>query len=191
MIIPSCVARAVSVGDLAESTPEVRARVQRLREPEVEHLHRAVAADLDVGGLQIAMHDAQVVRGLERFGDLPGDRQRLGDRHRSALDQRRKIVALDQLHHQRADAVRFLEAVDVRDVGVIERCEHLGFAGEAGQALGVLGEVLRQDLDGDVAVEPGVARAVDLPHASLTELGGDLVRTESRAGGQRHRRNVA
>ena len=45
-------------------------RVHRLREAEVEHLHRAVGADLDVRGLQIAMDDALLVRGLERLGDL-------------------------------------------------------------------------------------------------------------------------
>ena len=51
-----------------------------LGEAEVEHFHRAVVADLDVGGLQIAMDDPFVVRGLERLGDLPRDRQRLVER---------------------------------------------------------------------------------------------------------------
>ena len=45
-------------------------RLQRLRQTEVEHLHRAVGADLDVGRLQIAMDDALLVRGFERLGDL-------------------------------------------------------------------------------------------------------------------------
>ena len=44
-----------------------------LRESEVEHLYRAVAANFDVGGLQIAMDDAGIVRGLERIDDLADD----------------------------------------------------------------------------------------------------------------------
>ena len=42
------------------------ARLERFRDAEVEHLDDAVGLDLDVGGLQIAVHDALLVRGLER-----------------------------------------------------------------------------------------------------------------------------
>ena len=45
-------------------------RVHRLREAEVEHLHRAVGADLDVGGLEVAVDDPLLVRRLERLGHL-------------------------------------------------------------------------------------------------------------------------
>ena len=38
------------------------------------------ARDLDVGGLEVAMDDALLVRGFERVGDLPRDRQRVGER---------------------------------------------------------------------------------------------------------------
>ena len=50
----------------------------------------------------------------------------------------RQILALDQLHHQRADAVGFLEAVDVRDVRMVERGERLRFALEPRQPLGIV-----------------------------------------------------
>jgi hypothetical protein len=50
-------------------------RTQRFRQPEIEHLHRAVGPDLDVGRLQIAMDDAVFVRGLERVGDLLRNRE--------------------------------------------------------------------------------------------------------------------
>ena len=40
----------------------------------------AVGAHLDVGGLEIAVDDALLVRGFERLGDLPRDRQRLVER---------------------------------------------------------------------------------------------------------------
>jgi hypothetical protein len=80
----------------------------------------------------------------------------------------------------------FFEPVDGSDVGVFELGENLCFALETGQTLGVLGDVFRQDLDRDVTLELRVGRAVDLAHAARTERGGDLVRTEPRAGLQGH-----
>ena len=74
---------------------------QRLREPEVQHLHRPVRAQLDVRGLEIAMDDALLVRGFKRFGDLFRDRQRFVDRDRPARNALRQIVALDEFHHER------------------------------------------------------------------------------------------
>ena len=62
--------------------------LDRLRQAEVEHLHRAVGADLDVRRLEIAMDDALLVRRFERLGDLLRDRQRLGDGNRAARDDR-------------------------------------------------------------------------------------------------------
>jgi len=50
-------------------------RLERLRQPEVQHLHRAIASHLDVGGLQVAMNDAVLVRRFQRVHDLLGNRQ--------------------------------------------------------------------------------------------------------------------
>ena len=60
------------------------------------------ARDLDVRGLEIAVDDALLVRGFECLGDLPGDGQRLVERNRASRDTLREVVALDQLHHERA-----------------------------------------------------------------------------------------
>ena len=46
------------------------ARIERFRDAEVEHLDRPVGLELDVRGLEIAMHDPALVRGLERSRDL-------------------------------------------------------------------------------------------------------------------------
>ena len=43
-----------------------RLRTGRSGEAEVQHLHHAIRADLDVRGLEIAMDDALFVSGLER-----------------------------------------------------------------------------------------------------------------------------
>ena len=77
MITPSRVtAGPVIVGDCERS--EARSpsrRPSELREPEVQHLHRAVRPQLDIGWLEIAVDDALLVRGFERLRDLPRDRQ--------------------------------------------------------------------------------------------------------------------
>ena len=82
-ITPACVAMRLIVGELAMSTRRAIA-CQRLRQTEIENLHRAVAGQFDVRGLQIAMDDAALVRVFERLGDLLGDRQRFVKGNRAA-----------------------------------------------------------------------------------------------------------
>ena len=108
-----------------------------LGEAEIEHLDGAVGAELDVRRFQIAMDDAGLVRGFERLGHLLRDRQRLVDRDGAARDALREILALDQLHHERADAGRLFDAVQLRDVRMIERGERLRLALEPHEAIGV------------------------------------------------------
>jgi len=47
-----------------------RRAIQSLSESKVEHFDFALGGDLHVGGFQIAMDDAFLVRSLERFADL-------------------------------------------------------------------------------------------------------------------------
>ena len=188
-MMPALVAIAgdVIVGDcdraaLDRALPMRRPSLQRLRQTEVEHLHRAVLRQLDVGGLQIAVDDAALVRGLERRGDLTRDRQRFVERNRALRDAVRQRRAVDQFEHQRAlRQPCFLEPVDLRDVRMIERREHLRLALESRDAIGIGGEEFGQNLDRDVAVQPRIARPIHLAHAACAEGGNDLVRAESRA----------
>ena len=64
-----------------------------------------------------------------------------------------------------------------------KRADGFGFAGEAHLQVRVSGG---QDLDGDHAVEAGVARSINLAHATRTEGGEDFVRTEASAGREGH-----
>ena len=79
---PVIIAGVVIVGDCDDARGHRARRFQRLGQAEVQHLHGAVRPHLDVGGLQIAVNDALLVRRFERFGDLLRDRQRLVDRDR-------------------------------------------------------------------------------------------------------------
>ena len=94
--------------------------------------------------------------------------------------------ALDQLEDEGGDGLRFLEAVDGADVGMVERRQHLRFALESRQPVRVGGHRRRQYLDGDVTLQLAVAGAIDLAHAARAQGPDDGVDAEPRARLQRH-----
>ena len=89
----------------------------KLRQAEVEDLYRSVRRDLDVGRLQITMHDAFLVCRVERVRDLPRNGQRLGKRYRSAVKACRQRFARHEFEHEPADARRPLRARRSRRCG--------------------------------------------------------------------------
>ena len=115
-----------------------------------------------------------------------GDGQRLVERQRPLRDPIGERRPLDQLQHQRRGAARLLEAVDRRDVRVVERRQHLGLALEARQAIGVEHERVGQDLQRDVALQRRVAAPVHLAHAAGADHRQDVVGAEAAAGREGH-----
>ena len=103
----------------------------------------------------------------------------------AARDALRQIVALDEFHHEGGHAPAFFEAVDRRDVRVIQRREGLRFTLEAREPIRVVRERLGQDLDRDVAIQLRVARPEDLPHAPFADAGDNFVDTETGTGSKR------
>ena len=131
------------------------------------------------------MDDPGAVGGVERVDNLLRDGHSLGERQRTPAQAIVQRVALDQLEHQGRHAAGVLEPVDGPDVRMIERGEQSRFALEARRAIGVRGERRRQNLQRDVALKLGIARAIDLAHAAGSEQRDDFVRAEPGAGGQR------
>ena len=99
-------AGVVSVGDMDARGDEPAGDSMAFANPKSKHLCGAVTPHFDVRGLQITMDDALLVRGFERLRNLLRDRQRLVDRDRAARNALGQIVALDEFHHERGDAVR-------------------------------------------------------------------------------------
>src|SRR5262245_63003579 len=87
-----------------------------LRQAEVEDLDLALGRDADVRGLQVAVNDARFVRGLEAFGDLPAEVDRLVERQRAALQPLLERLALDELEDEEARVADLIDAEDLRDV---------------------------------------------------------------------------
>ena len=137
------------------------------------------------------MDDAGIVCGFERLGDLSRDRQRLVERQRTARDELRQILALDELHDQGAHLADFLEAVQLRDMRMVEGGERAGFAREARRAIGIARDRFRKNLQRDVALEPGIARAIHLAHPAGAERRNNFVVTDAGPGGNGHVRPLS
>ncbi len=132
------------------------------------------------------MDDARAVGLVERVRDLDADPERLLLRQGALLQPVGERLAFEVLHHQVVDAVLLADVVEGADVGMVEGGGGAGLTLEARAAVGVLGEVRGQDLDGDGAVQARVARAVDLAHPARAKGREDLVGTEARSGRERH-----
>ena len=188
-MIPACVMAGDGQRRVRAAAP-LRRGIHGLRQPEIEHLHRAVACHLDVGRLQVTVHDAGLVRGLERIGNLARDRQRLAVGMAPRSMRCESVFPLHQLHDERhvpsGVVRRIFEAVDLRDVRVIQGRKRPRLTIEAGEPLGIEGERAGQDLQRDVAAQPRIARSVHFPHAARPERGNDLVGPETRTGRQSH-----
>ena len=128
------------------------------------------------------MNDPTLVRRFERFSDLHGDRQRLVQWEAPLSESVGERGAVDQLEDRAPVRRRFLEPVDRGDIGVVQQRQNLGFPFEARKAIGIRGQKRGKNFDGDVAIQSGVACAIDLSHAARTDEVDNLEDSEPNAG---------
>ena len=69
---------------------------------------------------------------------------------------------------------------------MVERCEHLGFAPESGKAIGIEREAFGENLERDVAIQPGVVGLIHLAHPASADLHAEHIHAEPDAGRQHH-----
>ena len=74
----------------------------------------------DVGRLDVPVHDAFGVGGIQRIGDLYAQLQHLLDGQRLSGDVLPQGLALHQFHDQELLALVFVNVMDGADVGVIQ-----------------------------------------------------------------------
>ncbi len=91
---------------------------------------------------------------------------------------------MDQLHGDEGHSLGFVDLVDDGDVRMLECGGGLRFLHEPALAIGVGHQLRRQDLEGDLAVQPHVDGAVDDPHAAAADFVDDTV---VREGATNHR----
>jgi hypothetical protein len=71
--------------------------------------------------------------------------------------------------------------VQAADVGVVQRGDRFGLAGESCLELGVAGQLRGENLEGYPASQSRVSGAIHLTHSPCANEGQDFVRAKARA----------
>ena len=125
---------------------------------------------------------------MESGRDLHPEAQDVFDRQRTFGEPLRQRLALNELEDQVVELFApdrlASDVVQGADVGMVERGDTLGLALEARPELRVGGELRREQLQGHVPREAGVAGPINLAHAPRAETGCHFVRTESARGSE-------
>jgi hypothetical protein len=154
---------------------------------EVGELVLVVAAHEHVRRLDVAVHQARGVRGVQCGGDLREDPDRAARRHRAfRLDDRGQVDALHQPHVDEQPAVDLPEVVDRDDVRLRQLGGQCRLPAEARLELGVARELCGQPLQRDRALAPPVPGPVHLAHAATAEEALKPVRPELLGHGGSH-----
>ncbi len=149
---------------------------------EIGQAGRAVLGQQHVGGLQVAVQDAQVVGAGQGVGHVEGDLDRALDGqagrpagHRDArptvsIQQIAQRAARDVLHHQVVPPLRLKGVHHLDDVGMVQLAQRFPLAQEAGQGVGVAGHHFRpQGLDGHELPGLQVPAPVHVAHPAPAE----------------------
>ena len=148
----------------------------RAGEPEVADLDASVVGEEHVLGLQVAVHDAGLVRGGEpaehRLHDVDG---LLGGELAVILEQVAQRDAGQVLHHQvrHVGVLALVEHVD--DVRMRETGGRTRLLNEAALERVVVGEVAVHDLDRDAAFEAQIGGQIDGRHAASSDPRAHLI----------------
>ena len=157
-----------------------------LRDPEVGQVRVVAVVEEHVRGLHVAVDERPPVRGVEGVGHLGQDAKRsLRAQLALAVEDASEVVALDEAHRQVELPVVLAGLVDRDHVRMVERGGEAWLAQEAGTERLVLGQLRRDQLQRDRALERQVDRPVDDAHAAAADQRLDPVAGEGRARSER------
>ena len=151
----------------------------RPREAEVGQLHAAVCCEKDVLGLDVAVNDPLLVRGLQGIADLPDQFQRLVGIQAGVFHDAAEVGAVNVFHHKKEVAfARLAEVIDRHDAGVVEPGQRACLAFESVHELLVGRQFGGQELDGDRSVELGLKTLVNRAHSAVAQQAVDVILRE-------------
>src|ERR1039458_439890 len=155
---------------------DLGARGLRLYQPEIQDLRPPVARQQDVGRLEIAMHDAGIVRRRQAARDLQRRLNRLAQ-PQSGAAQRLAI-------HQFVDDIPLADIVHGNNVRMIQRRHRPRFQIEPLPPQGIVRHFRRQNLQCHLAPQSRVSSAVHLAHTARAERSKNLVGSQPSSGRQ-------
>jgi hypothetical protein len=121
------------------------------------------------------MHDMRAVRvgeGVSNLYGVPYDLgRRLGATHHPIVHG----LAFEVLHDEEWPAILVANIEQRADVRMAQRGDGARFALESRATVGTLGQIPREQLDGDRAIEASLASFVDLAHTAHADERQDLV----------------
>src|ERR1700735_1090905 len=136
------------------------------------------------------MDHALAMRSLQRFANLDAHTQKLRSRHRTLLDAFRERLALQIFHDEIIGAVLPSDIVERADIGMVEARDCAGFTFEPLSNLRSVGQMQRQNLEGDSAIKPRIARAVHFAHSTRTDRCDDFVGPKASSASECHSRGL-
>ena len=143
---------------------------ERACDAEVCDLHLPVSEAEDVLWLDVPVHEPLGVGGLERRAQLDRDRDDLRRWERAAsFDVLCKRASVHVFHDDVGATPVLADVIDLNDVRVDEPRGQPRFAQESLPEGFVIGELQREDLEGDWAFEHAVAGEVDGCHPAAAE----------------------
>src|SRR5205823_14312606 len=134
------------------------------REAEVGEHRAAVGVNQHVGGFQVAVDDARVVRVLQAVADLAQVAPRGQRVERAAVEDVTQRASADQGHGEERVAVEDLEVVDRQDVRMVELGERFRLRLEALDEAVILEKLGGQRLERDLAAQRLLHGTVDDGH---------------------------
>jgi hypothetical protein len=150
----------------------------------------AVLGDEKILRLQVAVHDAGPVRRREAVRNLHRNRNRALGGDAAARQRVAHRLAAKQLGDEVGNAVFRADVMNGKNIGMVQRRRRTRFLLEATHAVGITRHLRRQHLDRHFALEPRVARPIDLAHPARAEWCNDFVGTEPCVGRKRHGREL-
>jgi hypothetical protein len=120
--------------------------------------------DEHVAGLHVAVDEASCVGGVEGPGDLGQDDHGLVRIERPIGQAAGEVDPVDIPHREEGRAFDLARLVERDDVGMVDGRRESRLALEAGPEVGVLGQLVGQQLEGHLAPELALLGEVDDPH---------------------------
>jgi hypothetical protein len=144
------------------------------RDSKVEQF-AAIRRQEDVGGLEIAMHDAAAVKNVDRVEDFEADIDRFLERHWTAVKMRGERLTVEQLHRDEELPVGLPNLVELADVRMIDARGEPRFTPEALARYLIVRSGGVKDLERDGSLEPFVDGGVHETHSALAERRRDAI----------------